>query len=333
MTNATYTRNRVPYGKKATCPCCLKSHSVTQNAGTMVRHGWKETGRQVGSYGNGYQWGECKGWGMRPLEETDADAQDIILGMVESRDEIASRLAELRSGSVDSIACVTESTTSAMGTLKRAYDVASYNLSHGGNNNSDVSTVKLYDDLKRTIESNHNVEHFGAYFPYRHNYEATLLVRCTINRSADTGTHYCLDMHGRLNAKGVYQYSTEEYQSTIPRGRVITIPSFEDALKARIEELDGMHRNMVQMIDNLRKAIEDHRKNPAPWVVENTIIEQAEAPTVARVKVEDSAVAEFITKAKAENPKVTKTAALRAFRAAGNSCRALRFNAVFASLA
>ena len=140
-------------------------------------------------------------------------------------------------------------------------------------------------------------------------------------------------MHGRLNAKGVYQYSTEEYQSTIPRGRVITIPSFEDALKARIEELDGMHRNMVQMIDNLRKAIEDHRKNPAPWVVENTIIEQAEAPTVARVKVEDSAVAEFITKAKAENPKVTKTAALRAFRAAGNSCRALRFNAVFASLA
>ena len=87
MTSATYTRNRVPYGKKATCPCCLKSHSVTQNAGTMVRHGWKETGRQVGSYGNGYQWGECKGWGMRPLEETDADAAAAASGRMLERGE------------------------------------------------------------------------------------------------------------------------------------------------------------------------------------------------------------------------------------------------------
>ena len=55
----------------------------------------------------------------------------------------------------------------------------------------------------------------------------------------------------------------------------------------------------------------------------------AEAPAA---KVEGCAVATFITKAKAENPGITKTAALRAFRAAGNSCRALRFNEVFASI-
>ena len=323
MTSATYTRNRVPYVQKGTCPCCLKSHSVTQKVGTMVRHGWKETGRQVGSYGNGYQWGECKGWGMRPLEETDADAQDIILGMVESRDEIASRLAELRSGSVDSIACVIRNTTSTMGTVLRGAEV-----------DSDNEAAKLYSEFRVKVEANHDIDHLGVYFPYRHHYEAAVFIRCTVNRSAEAGTHYCIDYveHGRLGSKSVYSYSTEEYRGTIPRGRVITIPSFEVALKDRIKELEGMHWHMVKMIDSLRKAIEDHR-NSAPWGLENTIIEQAEAPTVARVKVEDGAVSEFIAKAKAENPKVTKTAALRAFRAAGNSCRALRFNAVFASLA
>ena len=68
------------------------------------------------------------------------------------------------------------------------------------------------------------------------------------------------------------------------------------------------------------------------WVAETvTALLSVEAPAPA-AKVEGCAVASFITKTKAENPGITKTAALRAFRAAGNSCRALRFNAVFASI-
>ena len=74
---ATYSRLAAPKGTKATCPCCLKKHNAKTD-GTLTRHGWKETGRTVGSYGNGYQWGECAGWDRRPLEQTDADALAII---------------------------------------------------------------------------------------------------------------------------------------------------------------------------------------------------------------------------------------------------------------
>lgn len=76
-TTATYSRLAAPKGTKVTCPCCLKKHNAKTD-GTLTRHGWKETGRTVGSYGNGYQWGECAGWDRRPLEQTDADALAII---------------------------------------------------------------------------------------------------------------------------------------------------------------------------------------------------------------------------------------------------------------
>lgn len=81
-TTATYSRLSAPKGTKVTCPCCLKKHNAKTD-GTLTRHGWKETGRTVGSYGNGYQWGECAGWDRRPLEQTDADAL-AITDMIEA---------------------------------------------------------------------------------------------------------------------------------------------------------------------------------------------------------------------------------------------------------
>ena len=79
MNQPTYARNALPVGRKdrVQCPCCLRDIR-TKKDGSMTRHGWKEEGRIMGSYGNGLQWGECRGWGMRPLEETDRDALVII---------------------------------------------------------------------------------------------------------------------------------------------------------------------------------------------------------------------------------------------------------------
>lgn len=75
---ATYMREPMPGGMRATCPLCIRAIKVTKS-GWMARHGWKESGRKVGSVGLGFQWGECPGTGSRPLEETDADALDHLV--------------------------------------------------------------------------------------------------------------------------------------------------------------------------------------------------------------------------------------------------------------
>ena len=61
-------------------------------------------------------------------------------------------------------------------------------------------------------------------------------------------------------------------------------------------------------------------------------IEQAAPAATPKGRVSDSFVTSFIEDIKRTTPGITKTAALRAFRAAGHSCRALRFNAAFAAV-
>ena len=61
-------------------------------------------------------------------------------------------------------------------------------------------------------------------------------------------------------------------------------------------------------------------------------IEQTAPAATPTGRVSDSFVTSFIEDIKRATPGITKTAALRAFRAAGHSCRALRFNAVFAAV-
>jgi len=70
--DATYERAPLKKGQRGTCPMCVRLIQVNAH-GRIVRHGWKEKGRQVGQYGLGMQWGACLGWYERPLEETDAD--------------------------------------------------------------------------------------------------------------------------------------------------------------------------------------------------------------------------------------------------------------------
>ena len=69
---ANYERDPLEKPARGTCPACLREVAVTAD-GAVVRHGWKESGRRRGVYGQGIQWGRCMGTGLRPLEETDAD--------------------------------------------------------------------------------------------------------------------------------------------------------------------------------------------------------------------------------------------------------------------
>lgn len=94
---ATYKRDPVPAARMGQCPCCLKSHRSSAK-GTLTRHGWKETGRQVGQHGMGFQWGACIGSGMRPLEETDRDALEVLVRLRAHKLEVAAQVARHAAG-------------------------------------------------------------------------------------------------------------------------------------------------------------------------------------------------------------------------------------------
>lgn len=97
-TQATYTRDAVPSDKTGSCPCCLREHRASGRAGAMQRHGWKETGRQVGQHGCGFQWGACIGSGMRPLEETDRSAIIVLGRLAEEIEKTRASLARHTAG-------------------------------------------------------------------------------------------------------------------------------------------------------------------------------------------------------------------------------------------
>ena len=88
---SNYSRDKIEKTHKATCPCCLESFCVKKN-GTVVRHGWKETGRRKGQYGMGFQWGECWGTSAIPLEQSDVDglriARDLEAQLIMIQDRI-----------------------------------------------------------------------------------------------------------------------------------------------------------------------------------------------------------------------------------------------------
>ena len=61
---------------KRTCPGCLRQIR-TNSLDLMYRHGWRETGRKAGQYGNSWQAGGCAGTGGAPIERTDKSARRI----------------------------------------------------------------------------------------------------------------------------------------------------------------------------------------------------------------------------------------------------------------
>lgn len=84
MSKHTYMREPMPQGRLSVCPLCLRGIEVNAS-GVMVRHGWKEQGRQKGQYGLGMQWGACIATGLRPLEQTDADGIKMIARLMKEK--------------------------------------------------------------------------------------------------------------------------------------------------------------------------------------------------------------------------------------------------------
>ena len=97
----SYNRDKVPSDKRATCPCCLRAMRVTTK-GRMVRHGWKETGRRVGEYGSGFQWGDCHGGAHLPLEQTDKHGRMFAERLREEVAKVNKALRKHESRKVDS---------------------------------------------------------------------------------------------------------------------------------------------------------------------------------------------------------------------------------------
>ena len=103
-TDATYSRPGLANtDDRFTCPCCLRGIKLHRTSYRLARHGWRESGRVAGSYGNGFQWGACAGSGMRPIEVTDADALPIVARMLAEADRVSERRALVLADGLDRI--------------------------------------------------------------------------------------------------------------------------------------------------------------------------------------------------------------------------------------
>lgn len=90
----TYFNTPLAAGKASTCPECLRRIKTLSN-GRVANHGWQETGRGTPEYFRGPS---CLGYGLRPIEETDADALAAIARKELSRDVYKNELGRVESG-------------------------------------------------------------------------------------------------------------------------------------------------------------------------------------------------------------------------------------------
>ena len=81
---------------KKTCPCCFRQ--MTVKCGSIVRHGWRESGgRRVGQVGNVWQMGSCFGArGYAPLEVSCDGTVAYRAALTETRARMAADLETLR---------------------------------------------------------------------------------------------------------------------------------------------------------------------------------------------------------------------------------------------
>jgi len=148
----TYMRDTIAKAR-VTCPCCLRS-IMTKANGQMVRHGWKETGRQGGQWGCGYQWGECLGWDKTPLETTDRDALVVVKGLT---DEIKNLKAEIKRQEAGG--CESYTTRISIGRLRGRSYFASEETAR---EKSDTIPALVAKGLEFTVEPGKYSQSFNA---------------------------------------------------------------------------------------------------------------------------------------------------------------------------
>ena len=223
----SYMRDPVPAKRVGQCPCCLKAHRSTKR-GTMTRHGWKESGRQVGQYGCGFQWGACHGGSMRPLEQTDADALVILKRLSESIRSIRKDIKHHESDGEDSYGWSYE---------RRTFDF------HG----EAEKRAKLEEILSKhytVTASDRSMKVKG----HRVHYVATRHLSIDVPRGTDAF---------KLTKDLVTGHSYDK------RSEVLTVPSYATLRGEYVRDLKRVEKQLAAQRDAIKTAIIHHRENPS----------------------------------------------------------------------
>lgn len=228
----TYMRDAVPAEKVGQCPCCLRNHRSTART-TLVRHGWTETGRQVGQYGCGYQWGNCNGTGKRPLEQTDADAIVVLVGLEASLAD-TKRGIEIHTKGADSyVTTRTIPTEHERNEEARVAKVARYEgalTAHG-----------LAFESKATEERKQS---FRVYYTKAQTFTFTVLrgakAVAVLNREVETNT---------------LSYDKDAV--------ALQVPSYEALRKSAVLDLEQLVTALERQRAAIKLAIKHHHDNPS----------------------------------------------------------------------
>jgi hypothetical protein len=248
----TYSRKALDRTRRGTCPCCLKDHNCLKH-GPLTRHGWQEHGRKRGSYGQGFQWGECWGTSMRPLEETDRDGLVV--------------LARLEEAIADTEAKLAYHVDTGAGSYPWAHRIHLRRLSHG--RESDTAHLMtpreevLLDFLLRNGFSTERGEERGTY---------TLARFYDLSRGVEVG-----DMSFDVTSR-------TDWRTNIPTVSIVTdgsergltgassstidsigfhVPSYETQRRKKIERLRARLLETRETRDKIAAAIAHHKESPS----------------------------------------------------------------------
>lgn len=224
----TYNRTPIPanLADKVQCPCCLRFHRAKKN-GRLVRHGWKETGRRAGEYGQGFQWGNCHGWSKRPLEQTDADALIIIDRLQESIDRATAEIKEHERGR-DSYTYVC---------IKKVYSF------HRDQNRALAAHLEsIYVSCEIT---NDKIREQGARVYYAPALRYTFIVLRGFESVEITEAD--IMQHGASYSK------------------LISVPSWDQLRQKALSDLRFYINTARRQQQAIKDAIESHRANPSLW--------------------------------------------------------------------
>jgi len=222
MAEHTYMREQVPANRTGQCSCCLKRHRSTKR-GTLTRHGWQESGRRVGQWGCGFQWGACRGGSMRPLEQTDADALVILEELGKRIVGVATALKHHREDGLDGY------------TFRWVEDVHSFRK-------ADHLDALLAMGLDVTVEDSRSKRK-----GHRVYYQAVRVFTFRVTMGADavkvTGADLGVNGCGRSFER-------------------VTVPSYDDLRASYTRELEQAKLMLEAQRESIKEAVKQHRDNP-----------------------------------------------------------------------
>lgn len=231
----TYMRAALATDRVGQCPCCLASHRTSLKGGRLARHGWRESGRQVGSFGLGFQWGSCVGSSMSPLEETDRDGLTTIKLLDQRLKELAENLAMQRETGKDTYTAKISGDGPWASDRVKAREKAEKLL-------AGIDRLLKKADVEAVLRVDTNGR------GYQEKYQVVGSV--TQKRGAEAVV---------LPGEEVYAEDPSRKSS----GWSIKIPSWQKLREREIEGLVSTQKALTEQRGAILKAIEHHKANPS----------------------------------------------------------------------